>query len=301
MSTYSSIVLGTAGLLYYWQLNETTGTSATDFKGANTGTYHGGFTLNQTTANGLGTSVAFNGSNTYLSEGTIINLPTLSFEIWVYPTAVPTANNLIMGLCGSDTLTYSFVLALNSSLSPLAYAYDTTPHQFTSNVPLILNAWNHVVMTGLASSALTLYVNGVSAGSATLVATIQTGYTIPNLFVGGGASLGFPGFFTGKLDEAAVYNVALSAATVKAHYYQIMSFATPSCQSAITAQGIKVKAAQARFVSGSASMCEGTITRNAQASPICQSTVADTSTLTMPTWECIQTGRSGRYRSRLTI
>ena len=44
-SAYAATITGTAGLVSYWRLGESSGTSACDSYGANTGTYQGGFTL----------------------------------------------------------------------------------------------------------------------------------------------------------------------------------------------------------------------------------------------------------------
>jgi hypothetical protein len=49
-SAYATSVLANAGLTYYWKLTETSGTSAADSQGTNTGTYQNTFTLNQSAA-----------------------------------------------------------------------------------------------------------------------------------------------------------------------------------------------------------------------------------------------------------
>src|SRR5437588_12014150 len=44
-SSYAGTITGTAGLVSYWRLGESSGTTACDSYGANAGTYQGGFTL----------------------------------------------------------------------------------------------------------------------------------------------------------------------------------------------------------------------------------------------------------------
>lgn len=76
-------------------------------------------------------------------------------------------------------------------------------------------AWHHVVFTRTrASGAITLYVDGVSRGTAngsTARLTSPTNISFGRLLSGNNA-------FAGSLDEVAVYTTALSAATVSQHY-----------------------------------------------------------------------------------
>ena len=75
--------------------------------------------------------------------------------------------------------------------------------------------WHHVVFTRVrASGALALYVDGVAAGTATggtqsLIAS--TNISLGRIHTG-------TNYLQGVLDEVAVYNAAISAATVTAHY-----------------------------------------------------------------------------------
>jgi len=76
-------------------------------------------------------------------------------------------------------------------------------------------AWHHVVSTRtMTTGALQLYVDGVSAGSAT---GSKASLTSPANISFGRIQTG-NNYFAGSLDEIAVYNTALSPAAVTAHY-----------------------------------------------------------------------------------
>src|SRR5436305_8372279 len=49
-SAYATTITGTPGLVSYWRLGESSGTSACDSSGANGGSYQGGFSLGATAA-----------------------------------------------------------------------------------------------------------------------------------------------------------------------------------------------------------------------------------------------------------
>ena len=74
----------------YWRLDETSGTTATDFQHANTGAYVGSPTLGQPGAlsGDPDTAVAFNGTSQYVSVpySASLNPATFSVEVWAKPT-----------------------------------------------------------------------------------------------------------------------------------------------------------------------------------------------------------------------
>ena len=75
--------------------------------------------------------------------------------------------------------------------------------------------WHHVVFTRTkASGAMTLYVDGTAAGTATgSTASLTSQATISF----GRAATAIT-YFPGTMDEVALYNIALSQADVTAHY-----------------------------------------------------------------------------------
>jgi hypothetical protein len=78
------------------------------------------------------------------------------------------------------------------------------------------NAWHHVAFTRTkASGGLALYIDGASAGTAT--GPIGSSLTAPSKLNMGRLQTG-ANFFTGSLDEVAVYSTVLSGATVLTHY-----------------------------------------------------------------------------------
>ena len=77
-------------------------------------------------------------------------------------------------------------------------------------------AWNHLALVR-QGARLTLYVNGAAVASTTIAGAINS--SSGGLSIGcAGSGSAATGFFNGGLDEVAVYDHALAAAQVLAHY-----------------------------------------------------------------------------------
>ncbi|MFD1212064.1 LamG-like jellyroll fold domain-containing protein [Arthrobacter sp. GCM10027362] len=99
--------------------------------------------------------------------------------------------------------------------------------------------WHHVVATQ-SSDGLRLYVDGALAGShPQTAAQVYTGYwRVGGDNLWGGAS---SRYLTGQVDEVAVYNKALGADEVKAHYVLGTGGELPDTESPSAVQGLKAE------------------------------------------------------------
>jgi hypothetical protein len=224
--SYSSIIVNTSGLVGYWKLNETAGVTANDYS-ANSmnGTYAGGVTLNQAGVLADGDAAAsFDGVDDVVSMGNNFGFPALapfSFECWVFMTALSAStfvrivskeNNDVNGRQGWD-LVVNPVSTGGASQGRLGFETWLNNASFgvTTTSAVTLSAWNHIVCT-MDGTTVRIYLNGaLNTGSG---AKSMLAHTAPFRL---GAHSTSGGFFGGLIDEAAVYNRALSATEVTAH------------------------------------------------------------------------------------
>lgn len=227
---YQATVLS-QGPVGYWRLNETN-QPPPNAQAANLGTLGSsanGMYVNNPTPNSPGpfagsTSVALDGISQYVSNAwqTAINPSTFSVELWVNPAQVPkfayvAASAHIASprsgwyLAQDDGTTFGLG---NGFVVRMFYQNGATPATtlFATN-DLPLGSWYHLVLTFDGTSA-TLYKNGVVAQT-----TTPTGY-VPNVdapfTIGARSDINF--YWPGKTAEVAMYNGALSAARVAAHF-----------------------------------------------------------------------------------
>ncbi|MFZ3031617.1 MAG: LamG domain-containing protein [Candidatus Moraniibacteriota bacterium] len=211
-----------SGLAGYWAMDEGSGTSATDAStNGNTGTLTNGPTW---TTGQVGGAVTFDGTDDYIDVGTAgLTSPTkLSGAAWIKIDDVVFAEsyNFFSNRSASNhgwTFGTSGGAANCSGVDcdMLRFTIQGVASYSTTDRLIIEGQWTHVAFTWNGSS-VSLYVNG------RVVQTFSTGSMITgsNLLLGvQGPSPGVAGMFMdGLIDEARIYDRALSADEVEQLY-----------------------------------------------------------------------------------
>jgi fibronectin type 3 domain-containing protein len=210
-SSYSSVVLGTPGVIGYWRLGEASGTVACDSKGANNGTYQSGTTLGQVGAltNDPDTAVAFNGSSGFVQVpySSSLNVgDVFTVEAWIKRGTLSNANSYVIASKQSNAwnlwLVDNFLVLRKSGVADVA----------TSTVGIADTAWHHVAATKNGST-VKLYIDGNDVTGTVNNQTMQNNTNPLAIGQSSGAS-----FFNGTIDEVAVYNVALTPSQISSRY-----------------------------------------------------------------------------------
>jgi hypothetical protein len=215
MSYYSSRILSLSGLVTAWKLAEVSGTSATDIKGTNTGTYSGGFTLGQTglvggqgeTATSFVSVTAGKVSTAAAPSGFPVTAVTL--EVWFKTTTAPTAD---IGLLSYGTWSGPgsiHTLGIGASNS-IYHDLGVTVLRYTVPSSYANGNWHHLVVTwqGGGTWNRILYFDGSQVTSDSPVASTNIG---TNPFTVAGS-------YNGTLAYPAVYSGVLPSTDVTANY-----------------------------------------------------------------------------------
>lgn len=208
-SSYKSTILADNPVLFY-PLDDVSGTTAANqgsFAGADA-TYQGTYTLGSSTGRaGIPTGVLLDGTSGYLSTAAIAlnsGFTAFSVEYWISPTAL-----------GNYRLSdFSNKISVSTSSATLnGIVNGAVPLTANSAISAAPAAAIHVVFTGSASG-YAFYINGALFSSNT--SAYSNSATTSAYYIGrysGGAY-----FFNGLIAGHAVYNYALSAAQVLAHF-----------------------------------------------------------------------------------
>lgn len=223
--SYSSTILATSGLVAYWRLGESSGTNAADSQGTYPGTYSGSPTLGAT---GLifgdaNTSVFFDGVNDQIvipaNAALAPNLGAggaITVECWVKMPAVPVGAWQIISK-QDDISGFEWFLSIGfPSAGVVQWCACNQGGSAIASHTVTLGDTHHIVgVYSVASGRISqVYVDGVPG-----IAGTGTGNTVASGSAVGIANYdGGTDFTSATIDEVALYNVALSAATIRAHY-----------------------------------------------------------------------------------
>ncbi|WP_448611584.1 PKD domain-containing protein [Geodermatophilus sp. URMC 60] len=218
---YSALV-SADGAGAYWSLGETSGSLAHDRVGTMDVTVNSGVTRNQAgaIAGDGGKAFAFNGTSTgYLATRTAIPGPqTFTLEAWFRTTSTAGGKMVGFGNASSGNSTKADrQIHINTQGQVLFGVYPGSGRTVGTARAYNDGAWHHVVAS-LSSSGMALYLDGQLAASRadTTSAQVYNGYWR----IGGDTpwSGTGSGYLNGRVDEVAVYPVALTAAQVRGHY-----------------------------------------------------------------------------------
>jgi len=210
-----------AGLQGLWHFNEGSGATASDVAGTpNNGTLTNGPIW---TTGKFGNALFFDGVNDYVQvSGTPVTATTnWTLEAWVYYTGTGgSANGAAVVYNGDPSTGRGYGIWRGDGTANnnfISVRYGGT--YFSTGVPYDVNAWNHIVAVRTSGGVLTVYKNGVQIGAPDLDGAASP--TAPSaadpISIGGVA--GASGF-GGRIDEVALYNTALSSATILDHSRQ---------------------------------------------------------------------------------
>jgi hypothetical protein len=209
---YRTVVNATAGLLRWYRLNETSGTSATDSKSAQTGTYAGTVGYNQRYIVDIGgPCIYFNGTNTTLSLPTT-GLPSgntaWSTSIWFVVNGLQSGNSTLIGWGTAASKQTAAIKMDNTGAFFCDLNGAGTVHTYTPTQGTIHQAW-----ATWDGTTVSFYVDGTLINTATPGAlNIVLAFAFIGAYAGGGEK------FTGWLGSGEIYNTCVPLATIQANY-----------------------------------------------------------------------------------
>ncbi len=200
----------------FWRLGETSGTTAADSAGSNTGTYVNAPTLNSASllsADTANRATRFDGTNdnVRVNNSTAINpSQRVSVEAWIKPEALPASGSF----ASIVTKRESYALQFNGPRLEFTIMQNGVRRRAQAPVgAVVANQTYHVVGTYDGTTSR-LYVNGAQVATTALTGAIGPASNGLNIASWDGSIE----FMRGTVDDVAVYGAALPAARVAAHH-----------------------------------------------------------------------------------
>lgn len=151
----------------------------------------------------------FNGTNQYISASSpVTNLP-LTLACWWCPDNASATYTLMS--VGNTGLTHRFVLLQDAGVINAQAVGAPVNGTSTHTTPVPVSTWGHAAGVFPSTTSRTAYFNGVAAAS-DATSSSQTDSTIALIGARYNGSYGL--FPDGKIADAAIWNVALTAAEI---------------------------------------------------------------------------------------
>jgi hypothetical protein len=211
-----SAAVGADQPVSHWRLGDASGTTAADQRNTNPGSYVNGPVLGAASLLGTDTvdkAVRFDGTNDHvrIPNSASLNLSTpFSLEAWIKPVTLPSAGAFASILTKAE----SYSLQFNGPRLEFTIMQLGVRQRLQAPVGAVVAGQTYHVVGTFDGTTRRLYLNGAEVASSPLAGGASS--SANNVFLG--SWNGFKEFFSGTVDEAAVYNSALSAARVTAHY-----------------------------------------------------------------------------------
>jgi hypothetical protein len=191
--------------------------NATDSSGQGNTGYLTNFTSTTTAPGVIGQALQFDGVNDNVEAPTSSSLAfagPVSLSAWVFPRVSNVYQAIIVRTSSCDTRQFGYFLSQGGTTQLFVSFGDAIGGLMTVSPGWTVNAWNHVVVVANGSDWRG-YINGVHAG--TSVASGVNTATAASTYLGLDQRCGNYRL-NGFLDDARVYNRALSAQEIKRLY-----------------------------------------------------------------------------------
>lgn len=209
---YKELSGSESGLINYWKLNETDGSTAIDSKGSvNLTLYNIGSRVNSGAFAGPRNALSFDGTNAYVSiaDNSSLHLSnTITIEAWVYPTNLTgrfsiystrrnnDAGSYQLEVGNGDVGTWSNRVSVSGIGTWIAQTYDNA---------ISPNVWSHIVYirSGTGAGTHKIYVNGVEQ---TLISDDAYSFVDNSSVKLIGTGTNLANDFAGQIDEVRIWN-----------------------------------------------------------------------------------------------
>ena len=164
-------------------------------------------------------SMSFDGSNDYIDFGDNINISgDATFSFWLYRESTsPSNEGGIITIAPSGATSDYISISLWSDKIQAVVSNGSTTNR-TSTQTISKSSWHHIVVIKSSTAITSMYINGSSETLATGGGFHGTLTNLPQATLMKAEFNGTNYYSSGKLDEVAIWNTALTASQIQSIY-----------------------------------------------------------------------------------
>lgn len=171
-----------------------------------------------------GPVASFDGTSSFIVNTRVINLPYVSVSTWLKVSSIPiTKDRLACGFVnGNGGAAFDKDILVRITSGRVRWHINNgSDRDIDSSASVCDDLWHHIV--GTYDGTLNLYIDGKLANSLVTTGPSYTGYTVPNILVGGNIATGTYGYLACQQSDFSVYDRALRPDEVSELYYEPFS------------------------------------------------------------------------------
>ena len=212
-STYASL---NSDLFAYWNFDETSGTTASDYTNNNDGTLSGD---TEWVSGKFGNALDFDGTNDHVSAGTgnpVGAGNTMTISLWATADSLSDASNTLNGLIGKRNSSFDSTMPFHFGVKQLKPRIERSGSNASFSAAIgTTDGWTgykHIALT-ISGTAATVYIDGAVHGTGTY--TLGTATDAPITI---GSTYPTKAEWDGQIDDVAMWSRALSATEIQSIY-----------------------------------------------------------------------------------
>jgi large repetitive protein len=202
-----------------WRMNDTSGTTLTDYQGLQNGLLSGTYTLDQSGATSDGDkSILFSSGYATMADQSAWDTLSGTVDAWFLSSTTGSYQTIVRrdGSAGR-----SFLLRITDSNKLQGLLIFGGFPSVTSSASVTDGNWHHGAIVWTQSggnTSLEVFLDGSSVGTAS--ANENAPSTSQNMSIAAysGNDVDFSEYMSGKIDDVAFYTTALSSTRISAHY-----------------------------------------------------------------------------------
>lgn len=196
------------GLVGYWGLDETSGTSAENiYSGLYNGTLSGTSSFNTTEAINDNSVFFNNGQITMTGSNQLGNQANMSYSMWLFPKTGCSTNYDTIVMAGQNV--NGMVMDLVGATCEIRLFFVSGGGQVLTGDNVVAQTWNHIVFTHTAGGDTKVYLDGSE-----IVTSTGKSWTTSGSVYFGQSEAGSEYLRNSNLDEIAIYNRTLNSTEV---------------------------------------------------------------------------------------
>lgn len=198
-------------MVSYWRFEDTSGTTAADSFGSNTGNHINVITRVVPYCKQLGMSLYCNGNYVRVPNDASLAFTNFSIEAWIKTTS--SGFQVVCGKYASGSPYSGYAMGIDTGKAQI-WVGDVPGGWFKGTTTINDNIWHHVVVT-LNGTTVNIYVDGALDSTATRNPSLSS---TSQLTIGTDPGSNGANNYIGFVNEVAVYNTDISLSTIQDHY-----------------------------------------------------------------------------------